>query len=136
MQICVHWKCMKSDIFFTYKKSPCFQPVKTKEKKEESKQKTLRFIRSSLPEVFCKKGVLRNLTKFTGKHLFHSLFFNKGTGLRPETLLKRLWNRCFPVSFTKFLWKSFLTEQLRWLLLFYQIKNKPIQITRSLKSSN
>ena len=24
---------------------------------------------SSLPEVFCKKGVLRNVAKFTGKHL-------------------------------------------------------------------
>ena len=28
------------------------------------------------PEVFCKKGVLRNFTKFTGKHLCQSLFFN------------------------------------------------------------
>ena len=25
--------------------------------------------RSSRPEVFCKKGALRNFTKFTGKHL-------------------------------------------------------------------
>ena len=25
--------------------------------------------RSSRPEVFCKKGVLRNFAKFTGKHL-------------------------------------------------------------------
>ena len=29
------------------------------------------------PEVFCKKVVLRNLTKFKGKHLCQSLFFNK-----------------------------------------------------------
>ena len=28
-----------------------------------------------------KKGVLRNFTKFTGKHLCHSLFFNKISGL-------------------------------------------------------
>ena len=33
--------------------------------------------RSSRPEVFCKKGVLRNFSKFTGKHLCHSLFFWK-----------------------------------------------------------
>ena len=33
--------------------------------------------RGSRPEVFCKKGVHRNLTKFTGKHLRQSLFFNK-----------------------------------------------------------
>ena len=38
--------------------------------------------RSSRPEVFCKKGVLRNFTKFTGKHLRQSLFFSKVAGLR------------------------------------------------------
>ena len=32
--------------------------------------------RSSHPEVFCKKGVLRNFAKFTGKHLCQSLSFN------------------------------------------------------------
>ena len=31
---------------------------------------------SSHPEVFCRKGVLRNFAKFTGKHLCQSLFFN------------------------------------------------------------
>ena len=40
--------------------------------------------RSSLPEMFCKKCVLRNFTKFTGKHLPQSLFFNKVAGLRRE----------------------------------------------------
>ena len=30
---------------------------------------------SSRPEVFCKKGVLRNFAKFTGKNLCQSLFF-------------------------------------------------------------
>ena len=56
--------------------------------------------RSSRPEVFCKKGVLRNFAKFTGKHLCQSLFFNKVAGLRPSTLLKkRLWYRCFPFNF-------------------------------------
>ena len=33
-------------------------------------------------EVFCKKGVLRNFAKFTGKHLCQSLFFDKVAGLR------------------------------------------------------
>ena len=37
---------------------------------------------SSRPEVFCKKGVLRNFAKFTGKHLCQGLFFNKVAGLR------------------------------------------------------
>ena len=66
-------------------------------------------------EVFCKKGVLRNSAKFTGKQLCQSLFFNS---LRPATLLKkRLWHRCFPVNFAKFLKTPFLPEHLRWLLL-------------------
>ena len=38
--------------------------------------------RSSRPEVFCKRGVLRNFAKFTGKHLRQSLFFNKVEHLR------------------------------------------------------
>ena len=33
--------------------------------------------RSSRLEVFCRKAVLRNFAKFTGKHLCQSLFFNK-----------------------------------------------------------
>ena len=37
---------------------------------------------SSRPKMFCKKGVLRNFTKFTGKHLCQSLLFNKVAGLR------------------------------------------------------
>ena len=45
--------------------------------------------RSSRPEMFCKKGVLRNFTKFTGKHLCQSLFFNKVADLKPATLLKK-----------------------------------------------
>ena len=49
--------------------------------------------RSSRPEVFCKKSVLRNFAKFTGKHLCQSLIFNKIAGLRPATLSKkRLWH--------------------------------------------
>ena len=36
-----------------------------------------------------RKGVLRNLTKFAGKHLCQGLFFNKVAGLRPVLLLKK-----------------------------------------------
>ena len=39
--------------------------------------------RNSCPEGFCKKDVLRNFTKFAGKHLSQSLFFNKASGLQP-----------------------------------------------------
>ena len=75
--------------------------------------------RSSRPEVFCKKGVLWNFAKFTGKQPCQSLFFNKVAGLRPETLFKkRLWHRCFPVNFVKFLRTPFFTEHL-WRLFLY-----------------
>ena len=61
----------------------CFQPT----------------FRSNCLQVFCKKDVLRNFTKFTGKHLCQR------------------WHRCFPVNFVKFLRTPFLTEHLRWLFL-------------------
>ena len=35
------------------------------------------------------EAVVKNLAKFTGKHLCRSLFFIKGTGLRPTIVLKR-----------------------------------------------
>ena len=40
--------------------------------------------RTQPPEVFYKKGVLKSFVKFTGKHLYHSLFFDKVAGLRLE----------------------------------------------------
>ena len=54
----------------------------------------------SRPEVFCKKCVLRNFAKFTGKHLRKNLFLNKVAG---------------SVNFVKFLRTPFLTKHLRWL---------------------
>ena len=45
-------------------------------------------------------------------------FLNKVAGSGPATLLKkRIWCRCFPLNFAKFLKTSFLTEHLWWLLL-------------------
>ena len=65
--------------------------------------------KSSCPEVFCKKAVLKNFAKFTGKHLCQRLFFNKVAGLMRATLLKNgLWHKCFPVNFAKFLRTPFL----------------------------
>ena len=77
--------------------------------------------RSSHLEVFCRKSILTNSAKFTGKHLFQSLLFNKVAALGPATLLKkRLWHRYFPTNFAKFLRTPFFTKHLRWLpLKFY-----------------
>ena len=77
-----------------------------------------RIHRSSNRRYSVKKGVLRNFKKFTGKQLYQRLFFNKVAG-RSETLLrKRLWDKCFPVNFGKFLKAPFLTKHLWWLLLY------------------
>ena len=47
----------------------------------------------------------------SGKHLCQSLFLNKVSGLMPATLLKkRLWHRCFPANFEKFLRTPFLQD--------------------------
>ena len=40
------------------------------------------FCRSSYQRCSIKKGVFRNFTKFTGKHLYQGLLFNKVAGLR------------------------------------------------------
>ena len=61
-------------------------------KSDQARRKLWIQSKSSCPEVFCKKGVLKNFAKFTGKHLCQSLFFNK-----------KLWHRCLPVNFAKFL---------------------------------
>ena len=62
-----------------------------------------------------KKGTLINFTKFTGKHLCHSLFLNKVSDL--SVIKKRFWHRCFPVHFVKFFREPFFIEHIRWLLL-------------------
>ena len=75
-------------------------------------------IRSSHQRCSIIKGVLRNFARFTGKHLCQDLFFDKVSGLWPATLLKRrLWHRCFPVNFTKFLRTPFLQNTYGRLLL-------------------
>ena len=56
-------------------------------------------LRSSRPEVFCKKGVLRNFTKFTGKHLCQSLFFNKVAGQACNFIKKETLAQVFSCEF-------------------------------------
>ena len=63
---------------------------------------------NSRQEELREKGGLGNFTKFTGKYL----------GLPATLLNKRLWHRCFSVSFVKFIRTPFLTENL-WQLLLY-----------------
>ena len=71
----------------------------------------LHTIRSSHQRCSIIKGILRNFTKFTGKHLCQSL--------RPATLLKkRLWHGCFPMNFVKFSRTPYLQNTSGRLLLY------------------
>ena len=78
---------------------------------------------SSHTVVFCKKGVIKNFAKCTGKFLRQSLFLNRVEVQSPESLFKtRFWHRWFFVNFAIFLRTSFFfrTTQLR-LLIFVTI---------------
>ena len=70
---------------------------------------------SSRPEVLiCKKGVLKNFAKFTGKHLCQSFFLNK-----KETLTQVL-----SCEFCEIFKNNFFIEHLRWLLLLLKTFDK------------
>ena len=55
------------------------------------------------------KKVFSEISQNSQENICASVFFNKVAGLRRATLLqKRLWHRCFPVNFMKFLRTPFL----------------------------
>ena len=66
---------------------------------------------SSRAEVFCKKGVPRNFTKFAGKHMCQNLFFNKAETcnfIKNETLVQ-----VFSCEFCETFKNTFFAEHLR-----------------------
>ena len=65
-------------------------------------------------KVFYKIGLLKNFTKFTGKHLCRNPFLNKVPAWRSATLLKqKLWHMCFLWIFAKFLRTGIFVENLQ-----------------------
>ena len=74
---------------------------------------------SNRPKVFCEKGVLKNFAKFTGKHLFQGLVFNKV----PKTcniIKKEALAQVFSYEFCEVFKNTFFIEHLWWLLLAFQ----------------
>ena len=66
------------------------------------------------PAATSEKKVLLEISQKLTWKLCHSLFFNKVAGLRPaNSLKKRLWHRCFPVNFVKYLKNTIFTVHLR-----------------------
>ena len=93
-----------SNLILKYRKHPSINAIRL------SRYQTASF-RSSRRRCSVREGVLRNFAKFTGKHLCQSLFFN--------FIKKRLWHRCFPVNFPKFLRTENLQETASDLSIFH-----------------
>ena len=70
-------------------------------------------LRSRNQRCSIKKGVLRNFSKFTGKHLCQSLFFNKVAG--QAWILIFLWCIVTELSFSSNFWKD--DDLLLYLIL-------------------
>ena len=67
--------------------------------------------------MFCKKGILRNFAKFTGKHLCRSLFLIKLEASTCNLIKKETLAQVFFVNFAKFLRTLFLQNTSGRLLL-------------------
>ena len=68
--------------------------------------------------VFCKKGVLENMAKFTIKHLCQYLFFNKVAAGRPCNFIKKeTLVQVFSCEFCQIFKNAFFIGHLRWLWL-------------------
>ena len=89
--------------------------------KENFFYKKLPFLLVALTDFVSKKEIvgliflLTSWSKHTASYLLYVVQDNHG--LRPATLSKkRLWHKCFPVNFAKFLRTPLFTDLLRWLL--------------------
>ena len=73
--------------------------------------------RSSHSQMFYKIGVLKNFTKFIGKHLCWSHFLIKLQAPKVCNFIKRPLYRCFPVNFVEFFKTPFSKNTSGRLLL-------------------
>ena len=73
--------------------------------------------RATVPRGVLQESALRNFAKFTGKHHFKSLFFNKVAGnfIKKETLAQVFSSEFYEISKN-----TFFIEHLFWLLLAIQ----------------
>ena len=94
-------------------------------------QLIITLLRSSRPEVFCKKGVPRNFAKFRGKHLCQSLFFNKVAGVLELYLKNPMAQEVFSCEFYKISKNTFLQRTpLVAASVWFVIKNSNHEMFR------
>ena len=107
--------CLKVESYTEAEKSACWKPALSINcatiLESLNNYFRLKKRRSSRPEVFCKKVVLRNFRKFTGKHLCQSLFLNK-VAVHTE----HLWRLLLKMGILR-------TTRLRQNLLNFYIKS-------------
>ena len=85
-----------------------------------------RKVKNTARGAVCKK-VFLEVSKIHRKRPVPESLFNKVASLRPATLLKkRLWHRCFPVTFVKFLTTPFLQNTSGRLLLQNSVNDVPL----------
>ena len=87
--------------------------------------------RSSRPEMFCEKGVLKNSQNSQGNTCAR-LFFNKVAGLKACNFIKkRLQHGCFLVKFAKLLRAPILKNMCQRLVLLSELNGEVYQISWS-----
>ena len=69
-------------------------------------------IQKQPPEVFRKRRYSWNFSKFIGKHLCWSVFFNKAAGFRPETVFKKTPAHVFCCAFSEIFKNTYFVEHL------------------------
>ena len=80
-------------------------------------------LQKQLPEMFCKKGVLKN-SQISQKISVLESLFNKVAGLQVNYIKERIQHRCFLVNNAKFLRTPILKDIcIKLLLVFFKNRN-------------
>ena len=74
-------------------------------------------VRSSHPELFCEKGVLKSFAKLSGKHLCQSFLIKLQTS--GNFIKKAPLAKVFSYEFCEIFMNTFFIEHIRWLLFEY-----------------
>ena len=88
------------------------------------------------PKVFYIKKVFLRNSQNSQENICARVFFKKVKGVRPGTLLKnKLWHRCFPVNFAKFLRAPVLQNTYGRLLLNNLVSVEKVTVALGIKNT-